>query len=314
MRAGLFKQVLLAAMLLAPAWADDADKPAPVVHATPALWHVKGPRGEAWLLGSFHALPRNVDWQTPAIKHAIKSANVFVFEIPLEGDAMRDWAIQYVGNILLPPSVSLPSYFDAQMRSEWRAAIEHTHIDAEHLVQLRPWGAARALENAMSGENIHLYSEEGVDNKIAEIAQDRGAPVRGLESTQQHLHALMRDANTGNEIGQLRDAMHKAATMPMRPFGAMLTAWESGDPKAIAATNVLTGDARKALLDDRNHDWVPKIEKMLSERRVFLITVGAAHLVGPGGVPNLLRAAGYTVEGPDSGTQAPVRKLKTASR
>jgi uncharacterized protein YbaP (TraB family) len=37
---------------------------------------------------------------------------------------------------------------------------------------------------------------------------------------------------------------------------------------------------------------------MLGESRSFFVTVGAAHLAGPDGVPALLRADGYDVEGP----------------
>jgi uncharacterized protein YbaP (TraB family) len=270
---------------------------------------VKGPRGEAWLLGSFHALPDGVDWQTPSIKHAIKAANVFVFEIPITSD-MREWQQYFGENVLLPISTSLPSYFDAQMRSEWRAAVDHTGINADALGHLRPWFAARAFEGAMSGENIHVYADEGVDNKISRIAEARGAPIRGLETSETHLAAMMRDANTSNEIGQLRDAMHKAATMKMRPFSSLLKAWEAGDPKAIAASNAgQDPKAEKALLFDRNARWVPQIEKMLMEKRTFLITVGAMHLCGPGSVIDLLRKDGYTVEGPDA--PAPT---KTASR
>ena len=36
---------------------------------------------------------------------------------------------------------------------------------------------------------------------------------------------------------------------------------------------------------------------MLKEKHTYFITVGTFHLVGPGGVPNLLRQAGYTVDG-----------------
>jgi uncharacterized protein YbaP (TraB family) len=291
----------LLVLTMAPAYAAEDFDPAdgPVVHATPAMWTVHGPRGTAYLLGSVHALPRNVDWKTPAIAHAIKSANVFVFEIPLQSDALREWTAMYGENVLLPLSVSLPSYFDAQMRGEWRAAVMHTRIKADALVQLRPWYAARAFEGAMSGENIHLYAEEGVDNKISEIAKARGAPIRGLETSQVHLHALMRDANAGNEIGQLRTAMHKAATMKMQPFAQLLAAWETGDTRAIHDQNAHDDPVQhKALLTDRNEAWVPKIEKMLTEQRTFLITVGAAHLAGTGGVPDLLRKAGYVVEGP----------------
>ena len=146
------------------------------------MWHVKGPRGEAWLLGSFHALPQDVEWQTPQIKHAIKTANVFVFEISASSDDMHQLAGDFGENVLLPISTSLPSYFDDQMRSEWRDAVDHTDINADALMHLRPWFAARAFEDAMSGENIHIYAEEGVDKKIAKIAEERGAPIRGLET------------------------------------------------------------------------------------------------------------------------------------
>ena len=57
-------------------------------------------------------------------------------------------------------------------------------------------------------------------------------------------------------------------------------------------------DVKKALLTDRNQRWALQIQTMLREKRVFFITVGAGHLAGPDGVPALLRAAGYKVEGP----------------
>src|SRR3569833_1613560 len=102
----------------------------------------------------------DVDWQTPEIKHAIKTSNVYVFEIPITTDYAREWKLYYGLNTLLPVSTSLVSYFDAQ-------------------VHLRPWSAARALEGAMSGENIHLYAEEGEDNKQTKNAEERDKPVRG---------------------------------------------------------------------------------------------------------------------------------------
>ena len=70
----LFRLCLLF-MTVAPAFADDTankDAKEPTVHATPAMWTVHGPKGTAYLLGSFHALPKNVEWQTPAIKAAVK--------------------------------------------------------------------------------------------------------------------------------------------------------------------------------------------------------------------------------------------------
>jgi uncharacterized protein len=287
-------------VVTAPAFAED-DAKEPPMHATPALWTVHGPQGTAYLLGSVHALPKNVEWQTPAIKAAVKRANTFVFEIPMSRDSLAHAGLLMAGNVFLPPSVSLPSYFDSEMRGDFRAAVEHTQIDPEGLVVVRPWYAARELQDAMSGK-LTSHTEEGVDNKIYAMAEARGIhDVRAFETPEFQLHALKGDANTKNELGLLKMAMKKAATKPMVPAKKLLDAWAAGDPAALAAIMAASEspEERKVILDDRNRNWIPKIEKMLKEKRTFFITVGAAHLAGQNGVPNLLRQAGYRVDGPD---------------
>jgi hypothetical protein len=75
-----------------------------------------------------------------------------------------------------------------------------------------------------------------------------------------------------------------------------------GDTKALDAilpeNKGTSARFRKEWLDNRNRKWVPEVEAMLNEPHTFFMTVGAAHLVGKTGVPNLLRAAGYRVDGP----------------
>jgi uncharacterized protein YbaP (TraB family) len=52
------------------------------------------------------------------------------------------------------------------------------------------------------------------------------------------------------------------------------------------------------LITSRNHRWAKVIEQRLKGSGTTVIVVGMGHLVGPGGVPALLRADGLTVEGP----------------
>ena len=285
-------------MTVAPAFADE-DKAEPKIHATPAMWVVHGPKGTAYLLGSFHALPNNVEWQTPAIKAAVKKAQAFVFEVPMAKDSREKAGLILGLSELLPPSVSLPSYFDAEMRNDFRAAVEHTQIDPEGLVVVRPWYAALLLQDAMSGK-VTLEAKEGVDNKIYAMAEERGVrDVRALETHEFQINLIKR-GDTKNELALLRTAMKKAASKPMLPFKKMLEAWEKGDTATTIAVQAASQPPEefKTMLEDRNRNWIPKIEKMLGEKRTFFITVGAAHLPGPNGVVNLLRQAGYTVEGP----------------
>jgi uncharacterized protein YbaP (TraB family) len=282
----------------APAFAEEVQ---PVIHATPAMWTIHGPRGTAYLFGSVHILPKNVEWQTPAIKNAIKRSNSFAFELPMSDDRRTQAALVFGANVLLPSSVSLPSYFDAEMRQEFRVAVEHTQLDPEDLVILRPWWAAKMFEDAMTGKSV-LHADEGVDNKVYLMAKDRGvSDVRAFETPEFQIQVLKGKANTKNELSLLQAAMKRAAARPLVPFKKLMDAWAAGDTDAIASITFdsMSADEKKTIIDDRNKDWVPRIEKMLKEKRTFFITVGAAHLVGPNGVPSLLRQDGYHVTGPD---------------
>jgi uncharacterized protein YbaP (TraB family) len=49
------------------------------------------------------------------------------------------------------------------------------------------------------------------------------------------------------------------------------------------------------LLENRNKDWIPKIEELVKAQSTF-IAVGSGHLGSETGVIQLLRNAGYTVE------------------
>ena len=54
----------------------------------------------------------------------------------------------------------------------------------------------------------------------------------------------------------------------------------------------------RRVLVERNRRFADRIEQMAKgDRRIFVV-VGVGHLVGPDGVPALLRRDGFKVEGP----------------
>lgn len=52
------------------------------------------------------------------------------------------------------------------------------------------------------------------------------------------------------------------------------------------------------LITQRNAAWVKTIRARLSGSGRTVMVVGIGHLIGPGGVPALLRAEGVAVDGP----------------
>ncbi len=79
----------------------------------------------------------------------------------------------------------------------------------------------------------------------------------------------------------------------------MVDAWRYGDIEFLE--NSLLADMQEfdelhqAIVVDRNRNWVVRIEDLLREKDDYLIIVGALHLVGDQGVPNLLSQRGFDV-------------------
>jgi uncharacterized protein len=55
----------------------------------------------------------------------------------------------------------------------------------------------------------------------------------------------------------------------------------------------------RRLIIERNARWARLLARVArNQPGVTVVVVGAGHLVGPAGVPSLLRARGFRVEGP----------------
>ena len=279
-----------------------APAPARASVANPAMWTVHGQQGTVYMLGSVHALPKNVHWQTPRLMAAINQADTFVFEVPMNAESREKAVAYFRKNALLPWGTALPSMFDTEMRADFREVMMLTHADPTFVVYMRPWLAALFLEGAASGTGA-LYPAEGVDNKVYAIAKGRGVTqFRALERDEDQFRLLIKDGHETDEIADLRLIFKDILANRGADGKPLLAAWMQGDTKTIARlvpeSKAATPAFRKVWIEDRNRKWVPQIEAMLTENRTFFITVGAAHLVGKTGVPNLLRAAGYHVDGP----------------
>ena len=81
---------------------------------------------------------------------------------------------------------------------------------------------------------------------------------------------------------------------------AVVAAWRAGDAAKLAS---LLGDEYKSfpalyrtLVGDRNKRWVPQIEKLLKDKDNYFVVVGALHLVGDGGLLELMRRDGFKAE------------------
>lgn len=298
------KRLLFATFLLsplAPASATAAD--APVVEANiqahPALWTVHAPNATVYLLGAIHILPPNVIWHTPNIDAAIEASDTFVFEAPLD-EAGKAAIVEFIrAHGMLPEGTDLPSLLDEQGRKDYRDALALTKVPADRLDKMRPWLAAIVLETAYM-EQQHYSPLSGVDRQILALAQARKKSLRYFETDEQQLK-LLAPPDQDLEVKEF-DAGLRQFQSDANSLGPLVDAWSHGNAALVGRLMNKELDkepgAKKELIDNRNDAWMVELAKMLEEHHTYFITVGTGHLVGPHGVPTLLRSHGFVVDGP----------------
>ena len=285
--------LVLAALCMAalPAYAADD-----VLYAHPVVWHVKAGRGTVTLFGSLHILPANMDWLTPDVMRAVTRADVFVFEVPTDAESQSTLNSMIAEHGALPEGQSLRAQLPPDAQTAYDSAIVAAHLSPTVTDKEQPWlvSLQLILANTM---NRNYFPDAGVDYVLMTWANKHDRVVRYLETIDQQFTFLdnalpLDEFETGlKNFDQTKDTIQP-----------LVAAWSDGDVAKLGSLMDANFAARpqlkKKLVSDRNKQWAKQIEGMLSQNRNFFIAVGAAHMTGPDGVPALLRAAGYQVDGP----------------
>jgi uncharacterized protein YbaP (TraB family) len=311
---GRWLGLLLGALaFVAPAVAlDRPAPPAPVtteasvierVTAHPALWVAHGRHGTVYLLGSIHILPPALDWRSPEIAHAIDTADVFAFEIPSDQSAMDGLKTLMQQRGYLLPGESLRAMLSDDGKANLDKALAISHLPLAAVDKMRPWLAMLTISVVRIMTQNKATAEAGLDKVLADEAAAKHKELRYLETVEEQLDFLAPKDET-LQLEAFESGLKKFTDQSDEyDLTSLLDSWATGDTKKLDdyfnASMAKYPKARRLLIDDRNRNWIRVIRPMLdNEDKTFLITVGAGHLVGRHGVPNLLRAAGYKVDGP----------------
>lgn len=126
-------------------------------------------------------------------------------------------------------------------------------------------------------------------------SQEWKIPMEGLESAAYQISIFDR-IPMERQLADLSKMILTDATE--KEFQGMIEAYLAEDLNKLQEmiqADGLTGEYGEILLNERNRNWIPKIEEFIKAETTF-IAVGAGHLPSDQGVIQLLRNAGYTVE------------------
>ncbi|MEH6756817.1 MAG: TraB/GumN family protein [Parasphingorhabdus sp.] len=282
---------------------SNAPEPAPldlITEGKPALWKITGSKpeqvGVAYMLGTIHILPKGVNWRTPLLESALGKSDRLVIEV-LGLEDTQNAAKIFSKLALSPGQVEIDKRVKPSLRADLDAIIDKSKIPEFALNRMESWAAALSLASAQTN-NLGLDADEGVEKNLVAQFGKLKKPVEGLETIEQQLgyfdslpEALQREMLTSvvEEAADTKDSFEK-----------LFNAWLTGDVDTIVALSnggILEDPiSREKLLVARNQDWADQLDKKLQSSGTSFVAVGAAHLVGPDAVQNMLKKRGYKIQ------------------
>ena len=260
------------------------------------LWKVESGPKVLYLAGSVHALTADVYPLNPAFERAFQASDMLVEEIDLsQGDLLT------LGPLLLAKGMYQDGRtFDAVVSKETAALVTkrlNNPLALELIRGMKPWMVMlmiSAMQVQQAGLNVNL----GLDKYFFDKAKQAGKSIVGLETAEFQIDRFDKMPESLQE--QLLRSALEDLDAQSRELAAIVTAWQRGDAGSLERT-LLTGFKEypavyQSLIVERNHNWLPQLEKCLGRTTPCLAVVGAAHLVGPDGLLALLRQKGYKVE------------------
>lgn len=282
----------LALLLPAAAWAK------------PPVWTVHGPGATIVLFGSVHILPQQMDWEPDALKQALAQADELWFEVPIDDLSAQEVSRLALAKGMLPQGRDLAGMLSGAGKARLRHAEAELHLAGPSLERLRPWLAELTIGEADYARE-GATADNGVERQLANAAPQ--ASRHAFETAAQQI-AMFAGQPEPVQVASLEDTLRDLEDDPEQ-WRRLIAAWQKGDIKALEKEGLeeLRRDSPqmyKALLTDRNAAWLATLSERLKVPAAdgrpakIVVVVGVGHLVGPGGVPALLRAKGFRVDGP----------------
>jgi len=261
------------------------------------LWKATKDGRSLYLYGTIHVAQRAWMFPGPHVLQAVMASDTVALEIdPTDPDIV---ARLQKAILRSPGTPTLPEALQQRLLAQMAAAC----VAPEALAKMRPEMQAVSVE-VLEGRSQGLYPDYGIDMFLAGLARGLKKPIRSLETPESQAALLVSDdpAETARSVGQLLNELEqgKGPAMLQRLAGD----WQRGDLADLSAYASWCGCLETAqqradfakIVDERNPLMADKIVQWHAQGRSLFIAVGSLHLIGPAGVPELLKARGFQVE------------------
>lgn len=274
------------------------------------MWIINDADSTIYMTGTIHMLPAEIQWDSEKLRNAIRAADELWLEIPMSSDIQKFAADSMPAMMKHAMSTTpLSKLLTAEEIATLKARIAEFGLPPETFTMMnmmKPWFATVML--SISPLSSSGYDPtQGIDIKIAKLAEDDGDKIKGFETVEEQTKILA-SGTIEEQLAALRRtlAMTKEEIDAMKAeMDTLAVKWATGDIAGAEAMFADMSDTDEAqfggatmddLLLNRNENWAGQIETMLKGSGTHFVAVGGGHLVGPDSVQERLKLRGIETE------------------
>ncbi len=276
--------------------------------STPLLYKVTDEDGDiVWLFGSIHVGEEDF-YPLPAyVEDAFVGADTLAVEVDIVA-FQKDLAaqIQALKPLVYADGTTIADHIPEEQYLRAKEALTELKMYNSALDYYCPAMWSSTIESALYAE-WGADSEQGVDVYMINWAYELDKEVADIESAE-FQYSMLAGFSDGLQSWMLESSlqMFEDSDAARADLQAMMDAWKIGDWEVIAGSSdtqemteeelLLYAEYEEAMITNRNLSMAQYAENALNSGKEVFICVGALHVVGEGGMADLLAQKGYTVE------------------
>ncbi|CAM3599416.1 TraB/GumN family protein [Flavobacterium gelidilacus] len=256
------------------------------------LWKISGNGLEkpSYLFGTMHAVCEiNFD---DAIKKALDETSQMYLEIDMDDPTLQATMMK---GMIMKDGVTMSSLMTEEEVKIVDAFLkENISISIKMVDKFKPF-----MISAMFIPKLLECPMQTIETELVKISKEQKEEVYGLESILDQL-TVFDKIPYKTQVEELVKTAKDNMVNDKAEMKKMLAIYNDKDIEGMLdlmdeSENKISSNFNDVLLNDRNDNWIPIIEKVSKEKPTFY-GVGAGHLAGENGVIKLLRKKGYKVE------------------
>lgn len=244
----------------------------------------------SYLFGTIHLMCEKDMFPAEKLKGYINQTEQMMLELDLDDPVVMQKATK---GLMLSDGKTMKTYLKPEEYTKVDELFKnYLGVSFDSFQTFKPVVAGVVL--LTSPKVIGCQPPAAYDSFLAQTAAANKMPLLGLETVEAELAAL-----DSQPFDKQIEGLNKMAANPEKGFGDFKSLYQiylsqNSDKifELIVGQLKAEGMSQEKLLDERNTNWIPVIEKNIRVAPSF-IGVGAGHLGGKKGVVNLLRAKGY---------------------